>query len=199
MTVRVRSGRRKTASGATGSIAKTNSFGRFCFGHSPCCVTWNRGKTGDGAEGGDRTHTALTGHGILSPECLPVPPPRHRPHQGPPTATVWYRYATGDRHRSAKSRPTSRRDVRARRSLASRDKTADRIERTGPTRERLKPPVAPGRGSDPRRGGSAAAIDGQRPGEQPPDTDQRQREINDPADEGQVDGDEDGEQADQQG
>ena len=48
-----------------------------------------------GAEGGDRTHTALTGHGILSPECLPVPPPRHRPHQGPPTVTGWYRYATG--------------------------------------------------------------------------------------------------------
>ena len=39
---------------------------------------------GESAEGGDRTHTALTGHGILSPECLPVPPPRHL--QAPPAA-----------------------------------------------------------------------------------------------------------------
>ncbi len=29
-----------------------------------------------GARGGGRTHTALTGQGILSPLRLPVPPPR---------------------------------------------------------------------------------------------------------------------------
>ena len=27
-------------------------------------------------EGGNRTHTAIAGHRILSPACLPVPPPR---------------------------------------------------------------------------------------------------------------------------
>ena len=47
---------------------------------------------GESAEGGPRTHTARKGHGILSPECLPVPPPRHLAH--PPAAGVIHRSAS---------------------------------------------------------------------------------------------------------
>ena len=59
--------------------------------------------------------------------------------------------------------------------------------------------TASGYGSEPGRLDSGAVIRGHGPGEQPADTDQRQRQIDNPADERQVHGDEDDEQADQQG